>query len=205
LGLQIGTQLQNKEENVHLAHEEPLTENECRQAGLPYGFDGGMYAFGKHVYNSGKEKKYVEYCGTHWFQPHIRVLSELVQSLLSSCFHWEAIGIQHGLEGYDEKPPKCLGGDKGLTKSINVSVNLANPAHYNCNDDGTGIGVWFEKEKSKHTEVYFVMPNILVEDSNGVMRYGLTIKLKDGCVISWDGTNIHHCMSMRIDPKCPSK
>jgi len=58
-----------------------LTENECIQAGLPpYGFDGGMYAFGKHVYNYGKEKPYVEYCGTHWFQPHIRMLTELLQS-----------------------------------------------------------------------------------------------------------------------------
>jgi len=49
------------------------------------------------------------------------------------------------------------------------------------------------------------MPNILVEDSNSVMRYSLVIKLKDGCVILWDGTNICHCTSMRIDPKCPSK
>jgi len=87
-----------------------LTENECIQAGLPYGFDGGMYAFGKHVYNYGKEKPYVEYHGTHWFQPHICVLSKLLQSLLSSHFHWETLGIQCGLEGYDEKPPKCLGG-----------------------------------------------------------------------------------------------
>jgi len=79
-GLQIGTQLQNKEENVHPTYEEPLTENECIQAGLPYRFDGGMYAFGKHVYNYGKEKPYVEYCGTHWFQPHIRMLTELLQS-----------------------------------------------------------------------------------------------------------------------------
>jgi len=38
-----------------------------------------------------------------------------------------------------------------------------------------------------------------------MMRYGLVVKLKDDCVISWDGTNIHHCTSMRIDPKCPSK
>jgi len=51
-----------------------------------------------------------------------------LQSLLSSHFHWETIGIQQYLEGYDKKPPKCVGGDKGLTKSVNISVNLANPA-----------------------------------------------------------------------------
>jgi len=49
------------------------------------------------------------------------------------------------------------------------------------------------------------MPNILVDDSEGVMQKGLVIKLKDGCVISWDGTNICHCTSMRIDPKTPSE
>jgi len=120
---------------------------------LPYGFDGAKYALGKHVHNYGKEKPYMEYCGTYWFQPHICMLSELLQSLLSSCFHWETLGIQHGLEGYDVKPPKCLGGDKGLTKSINISVNLTNPAHYDCNDNGIGIGVWFEKDKSFCTKV----------------------------------------------------
>jgi len=92
-----------------------------------------------------------------------------------------------------------------LTKSLNILVNLANPAHYNCNDDGVGIGVWFEKDKTLCTDVYFVMPNILVDDSDGVMQKGLVIKLKDGCVISWDGTNIWHCISMRIDPKTSQK
>ncbi len=80
-----------------------------------------------------------------------------------------------------------------------------NPAHYDCNDDGIGIGVWFEKDKTLCTEVYFVMPNILVDDGGGVMQKGLVIKLKDGCVISWDGTNIHHCTSMRIYPNNPQE
>ena len=136
---------------------------------MPYGFDGAMYALGKHVHNYGKKKPYMEYHGTYWFQPQIHVPSELLQSLLSSCLHWETLGILHGLEGYDEKLPKCLGGDKGLTKSINILVNLTNPAHYDCNDDGIGIWVWFEKDKSLYTDVYFIMPNILVDDSDGVM------------------------------------
>jgi len=58
------------------------------------------------------------------------------------------------LECFDEKVPLCVGGDKGLTKSINCTVNLANLAHYDCNDEGVGVGVWFEKEKHLGTEVF---------------------------------------------------
>jgi len=94
-----------------------------------------------------------------------------------------------------------------LTKS--VLVNLANAGHYNSNDDGIGIGVWFEKDKFLYRcfciDVYFVMHNILVENSNGATWNGLVIKLKDRCVISWDGTSICHCTSMRIDSKYLSK
>jgi len=38
--------------------------------------------------------------------------------------------MSRALECFDEKPPKCGGGGKGLTKSINCIVNLANLAHY---------------------------------------------------------------------------
>jgi len=48
------------------------------------------------------------------------------------------------LESFDELPPACLGGIDGLTKSINASVNLANEAHYDCNDVGVGVSIWME-------------------------------------------------------------
>ena len=113
LSLKIGSQFLSREDNAQPVCEASLTEQECKQADLPYGFDGGMYVLGKHLYNYGKEKLYMEYCGTYWFQPWICMLCELLQSLLSSHFHWETLGILCGLEGYDKKPPKCLGGDKG--------------------------------------------------------------------------------------------
>ena len=33
----------------HPVCHQPLTWKECDDASLPYGFDGNMYAFGKHV------------------------------------------------------------------------------------------------------------------------------------------------------------
>jgi len=92
----------------------------------------------------------------------------------------ETLGIQHGLEVYDKKHLKCLGGDKGLAKSINILVNLLNPSHYDTNDDGIGFGAWFKKDKHFCMDVYFVMANILLINSNDVTGSGIVIKLKLG-------------------------
>jgi len=36
-------------------------------------------------------------------------------------------------------------------------------------------------------------------------RSGLIVRLRDGCIISWDGASIQHCTSIRIDPKNQEK
>jgi len=36
-------------------------------------------------------------------------------------------------------------------------------------------------------------------------RSGLIVRIRDGCVISWDGTSIRHCTSLRMDPKNPER
>jgi len=35
------------------------------------------------------------------------------------------------LQSVDESPPDCLGGTAGMMKCMNISINLANEAHYN--------------------------------------------------------------------------
>ena len=108
------------------------------------------------------------------------------------------------LEKYDEKPPKCVGGNKALTKSINVSVNMANAAHYNMNDEGIGDAVWVEQSPHISMDVYFIFPNVSVKDKKtNQMQNGLLVKLKDGCTISWNGNSLHHCTSMCSDPCHP--
>ena len=104
------------------------------------------------------------------------------------------------LEKYDEKPPLCVGGEKGLTKSINATVNLANPAHFDVNDEGPGVAIWMEKNPFAPTDVYFIFPNVTVKDENDNARNGLLVKLKDGCIIAWDGCSLRHCTSIRTDP-----
>jgi len=115
-----------------------------------------MYAFGKHhVYQySNGHTGYGPYDGTFAFDPELRIMSELFSHILCSHLHWETVGMRHILEKYDEKPPNCVGGNKGLTKSINVSVNLANATHYNMNDEGIGTAVWVEQSPFVEMDVF---------------------------------------------------
>jgi len=80
---------------------------------------------------------------------------------------------------------------------MNASINLANEAHYDCNDLGVGISVWMERVQDHPTDSYFVLPNLLVTDNRNQTRSGVLIKLCDGCAISWDGALIKHCTSIR--------
>ncbi len=94
-------------------HHQPLTRQECMDAGLQYGFDGGMYAFGKHVYQySNGNTGYGPYDGAFAFDPELKIMLELLACTLCSHLHWETVGMRHILEKYDEKPPKCVGGTK---------------------------------------------------------------------------------------------
>jgi len=46
-----------------------MSEEECRRANLPYGFE----AVKKHVYQYQTFKGYSKYSGTHLFEPHVQV------------------------------------------------------------------------------------------------------------------------------------
>ena len=96
-------------------------------------------------------------------------------------------------------PPVCMG-KLGMTKSMNISINLANPAHYDIQDLGVGVAMWMEMDPTKKTDVYFVFPNLAVKDKNKCTRYGVLVKLCDGCMISWDGALLCHCTSIRKVP-----
>ncbi len=64
--------------------------------------------------------------------------------------------MRQTLQSFDELPPDCLGGIAAMTKSMNVSINLANEAHYDVNDLGGSISVWMKKVPENSTDTYFV-------------------------------------------------
>lgn len=70
---------------------------------------------------------------------------------------------------------------------MQVSYNLANPAHLDPADDGRSHAVWIRR---MHTAAepqgwYFLLPDV-----------GLAIQLCNGACISWDGRQTRHCTSI---------
>jgi len=74
--------------------------------------------------------RYYYYKGTPDLMPGLSQISQCLCHLFSHHFHWEAITIKRTLQIFDEMAPVCMGGKLGMTKSMNVSINLANEAHY---------------------------------------------------------------------------
>jgi len=202
LALPIADHLSSSEKECFSVHGKPLSKEQCNAIRLPVGFDGSMYALGKHVdlfacQDINSTLQYCMYNGTEKMLPFLTSMSKSLCHLLLQCFHWESVTMRRTMESYDELPPACLGGIDGLTKSMNASINLANEAHYDCNDLGVGMSVWMEQVQDHPTDSYFVLPNLLVTDNKKQTRSGVLIKLCDGCAISWDGALIKHCTSIR--------
>ena len=79
-------------------------------------------------------------------------------------------------------------------RSLDVSINLVNAAHYDNGDAGEGVGLWF-KDGCDHNAAdnwYFLLPNCSIDGSKGV-----AIKLRHGLMISWNGREVKHCS---VDP-----
>jgi hypothetical protein len=84
-----------------------------------------------------------------------------------------------------------MGGDAGLGNTMMISRNLGNSAHIDNRDQSRSIGVWVEEERGRAKNWSFLLPDVSVRGSKGVV-----IKLFHGAVISWDGQIIRHCSSI---------
>jgi len=135
VGKHIVDECNSKKSKVYAVRDDPLTEEECEKIKMPFGFEGAMYAVGKHVNHyakneSSSQNKYVYYKGTPDLMPGLSRMSQSLCHMFSHHFHWESVMMKRTMQSFDEMPPVCMGGKLGMTKSMNVSINLANPAHY---------------------------------------------------------------------------
>ena len=73
---------------------------------------------------------------------------------------------------------------------IMFSKNLGNSSHYDYKDKSQSISFWAEKYPGTAHNWFFVLPNLSINSSAGVV-----IKLEHGIAIVWDGTIHHHCTS----------
>jgi len=85
--LHVGSKLQRsgRDGPIPIRHN-PLMQTECQNAGLPYGFDGHMYAVGKHVHQYASNKTYAEYTNTHTFHPQLRIMSEIMAHIFGDDY-----------------------------------------------------------------------------------------------------------------------
>jgi len=99
---------------------------------------------------------------------------------------------QNSLEVIGEIPPTYLGGQSAATKTLNVSVNLANSSHTDPYDMGNGIVVWiFDSDEPLSQS--FIFPNLVITNTDGSTAQGCVVKISDGLLLSWNGNCICHC------------
>ncbi|HEY9295874.1 MAG TPA: hypothetical protein VIQ31_05785, partial [Phormidium sp.] len=185
----------------------PIKKQQCWDNKLPHGFDGHMFAIGQHIDSYGLKEHPINYASTNEkIQLQTTEFNDLLLKIFKRRCYWEYMTLQKGLACNDELPPHYFGGRSAATKSFNMSHNLANAAHFDPNDLGTGFAVWVfdDLDDPNSIEQYFVLPNLLTRDANGVTHKGILIKLCDRHIITWNGNVIRHCTSIRNMPNLES-
>jgi len=131
--------------------------------GLPFGFDGPMHAFGMHVdFYSSKCSDPIHYKGTQQLQLEITEFAQLCIPLLKQRFHLECKVMQQALHSFNEVSPMYLGGNNGISLSINISHNFANSSHYDSLDFGPSIVLWvMDDEANRFCDQYLVFNNVV--------------------------------------------
>jgi len=75
--------------------------------------------------------------------------------------------MQQALQSFDEVSPMYLGGNNGISLSINVSHNFANSSHYDSLDFGPSIVIWImDDEANKFCDQYLVFNNVVETINN---------------------------------------
>jgi hypothetical protein len=109
--------------------------------------------------------------------------------------HWSReyndIRVAETLKSCELPPLEQMGGKDGPGNVIMMSRNLGNSAHIDCADKSRSLGIWVEEQPGRATNWYFILPDVSIDKSNGVV-----IQLFHGAVITWDGNKIRHCSSM---------
>jgi len=105
--------------------------------------------------------------------------------------------MQQALHSFDKVSPMYLGGNNGISLSINISHNFANSSHYDSLDFGPLIVLWvMDDDADRYCDQYLVFNNVMVTIKKR-RENGLLIKISDSMILSfqgdtlWHGTTIH--------------
>ena len=126
-------------------------------------------------------------------QSEITEFAQLCIPLLKQRFHLECKIMQQALQSFDEVSPIYLGGNNGISLSINVSHNFANSSHDDSLDFGPSIVIWImDDEANKFCDQYLVFNNVVETINNEEGKSGLLIKISDGMIMSFQGDTLWH-------------
>lgn len=98
------------------------------------------------------------------------------------------------------KVPWKIGGEKGLGVTLFQSLDLENSAHYDNSDLSKCFVHWCSSDGNDHEGWYFVMPSLHV-NFQGKLYNGISIKIRNGNTIEWDGKQLRHCQTRQINCK----
>jgi len=70
--------------------------------------------------------------------------------------------MQQALNSFDEVSPSYLGGNSGISLSINISLNFANLSHYDSVNYDPSIVLWvMDDDTSTNFDQYLVFNDII--------------------------------------------
>lgn len=159
------------------------------------GMAGKMFPIGLYDYKENRQRmfsstKELDVTILRRFMENYRtLLKDVSPNLLTS--------LQHQAAHFGVEPTEEMGGDKGITHSMVVSVDLANPPHKDVLDLGPSASIWMEKDEGKAENWYFVFPNLHLK-RNGKTYNGMAIKLCHGTYVEWDGMVRHSTSLTRV-------
>ena len=99
--------------------------------------------------------------------------------------------------------------DSFIVPSMNFTVDLWNAPHFDVHDGSYGLGMWASDNGEDVKDWEFILPNVVVESGvegvggNRPLK-GTRIRLFDGCVLSWEGTEIRHGTARMADKEAAS-
>jgi hypothetical protein len=185
--VRIGTALDESEmlgAIVGLCHVLPAIGNARKQSGD----QGEMHALGcRNIDSKGGVVVYVQTTKTK-----IAAAMTKASSAIGVYMKNQWRGIYDEIQNAEKAKPalEVMGGISGPGRSMMVSKNLANSTHLDIKDKSRSFGIWVERSPGQAKNWFFVMPDVSIDGSNGVV-----IRLFHGAVIIWDGRAIRHCSS----------
>jgi hypothetical protein len=158
---------------------------------------GKMYPVGVHVaQGDNRVSQCREHNDTNFCKHGCNKLCHEAAECFDKYFPCQLSAMRQAERAFNVQPgEEYMGGSEGVTCSIDQSVDLANPSHFDPFDASIAISTWTELFPGNASNWYFIMPNIEVF-FDGKKYEGLYVKLSHGTSISWDGRLIRHCTSI---------